>query len=223
MGRSNGHGPIDVSGVLFGWFMMRSSFYPMQDGRLVSRFFLQVVPQPAVRRFPRTADLQRITRLMSAEILGIGGRTDPRKVQPVGIPAGADGQIVVPLTAGVPFNGRDEQIKGIVVERDELATDGRGEPGCPRAMLRIPAFVFTADIVQEGEVLYDPGIGAVMQCQTQPVYPDTRPVRCAVKPIPVQAEFPAQQTDQLRCDHARNVQGRGISRRHRRQFSHHCG
>ena len=107
----------------------------------------QMTPQPAVRRFPRAADLKRIARLVSAEILGIGGRTDPWQVQPVGIPAGADGQIVVPLAAGVPCNGRDEQIEGIVVERDELAPDGCGEPGRPRAMLRIPAFIFTADII----------------------------------------------------------------------------
>jgi hypothetical protein len=73
---------------------------------------------------------------------GWGVIPDPSQVEPIGVPAGPDGDLGVGPLVGVPDAGAVEQVEVGVGQVEQAASEGSGELGGPGAVLGIGELTF---------------------------------------------------------------------------------
>ena len=86
-----------------------------------------------------------------AHVSGVGVEANTTEVEPVGIPAGADGGIGVMINIGMPLACFQEQGEIVIGHFKEFATKAFGEPGPTGAVAGIMVFIDPAAVVEEGE------------------------------------------------------------------------
>jgi hypothetical protein len=84
--------------------------------------------------------VRKLSTNLCAEPSRIRRYTDPSQVQTIGIPAGADRQILVILSMRVPFDSGDQQIKFAVVQLDQVLAYRSGQQLCTLPVQVITTF-----------------------------------------------------------------------------------
>ena len=132
--------------------MLQSSSYDMHCRRRVTYFLsderpLSKVLQPVERRVPAARDQHRVASLMGAQARRINLDRDAGQIEPVGIPAGADSEAVMPDAVGMALQCRHQLRKGLILECDVPAAQTVGEFCRPRSVFRVPPLGSPAGIV----------------------------------------------------------------------------
>lgn len=125
-----------------------------------------------------------ITSLGGAESFWMGADASTHQIQPIGVPAGADGDILMAFPVGVTSGRNAEQInfmRGQIDPTDQMFTN---EFTGTWTMIGIPPIRATLDIVREGKVLHHLLVSTIQGGQTQPIFPYPYPVLETVKSIP---------------------------------------
>jgi hypothetical protein len=89
----------------------------------------------------------------------------------------------------MPLDRGNQQGKLPVVQGNVTIANVACKDGSVWAVLRITTFITPADIVQEGEILYDARVCTIAASKQQSVRSDPRPMRHAVDAIPVEKEL----------------------------------
>lgn len=111
----------------------------------------------------------------------VRGDTDSAQIEAVGVEADGEGGLGLGWAAVVDFAGGDEERHaGIIQVKMAGLAECQGELCAARAVLRVPAFVFPAGIVEEGEEADDLLIGRVDLGEVESVATDRAPVGWAV-------------------------------------------
>lgn len=98
-----------------------------------------------------------------AHVLRVGDDADPAEIQSVGIPASADGGVVVVMPVGVPSACVVEQLEVLVRQIEPSAAHLGGELRTAPAVVGVMAIVLSPGVMEEGEQPNDlddgPGLG----------------------------------------------------------------
>jgi len=100
----------------------------------------------------------------------------------------------------VPADGCSQHGKLGIIKVNVLIPDMACKKGSTRAVIRIFSVIAPADIVQEGKILDDAGIGAVASGEYQTIRANPCPVRDAMDAVPVKAKLSPEEVDQVGRD-----------------------
>jgi hypothetical protein len=105
---------------------------------------------------------------------------DAAEVQPVGIPTGADGGVVVMVAGGVPGAGMVKEFEMLVGQIEEFSAQRERERGTACAVVGVVTIVFPAAVVKEGEKAHDRDDGLAVCGDDECIPLDPPPVGRAV-------------------------------------------
>ena len=106
---------------------------------------------------------------------------DPRKVEPIRIPAGADGRIVADEPVRVAVTGRG-QLPELPLHERQKAGQLTRKCASPPAMTGVAPVVHAHRVVEEREEAHDPGVGTVRRTgERDTVLAHALPVRKAME------------------------------------------
>ncbi len=115
--------------------------------------------------------------------------TDPTKVESVGVPAGADGGVLVVKTIRMAGARSMQEGEAVIGNVEEDAAEGCRELRAPQTVGRIREFVLAAAVVKQGEQTDHHHIRAGAGCEVEAVVFDAPPVRLAVDGTALQREL----------------------------------
>lgn len=135
-----------------------------------------------------------------AQASRVGDDADPSQIEPVRIPAGLDGDIVVGVADGVAAACLQQEVELAIGEKDVRSQQGGREARGTPTVLAVKPVVRAAGIVQEGKELDDLGNGSRAGGELQSIQAYARPVADAMDSVPVQLVAVPDYGDERRGD-----------------------
>lgn len=86
-----------------------------------------------------------------AHVGGIRNHPCTTQIQPIGIPAGADGWIIVMMAVGVPNTGVMQEVELVIRQFEPGTADTGSKRGSSAAMVRIETIIQALAVVEEGK------------------------------------------------------------------------
>lgn len=120
----------------------------------------------------------------------VRGDADSAQIETIGIEADGEGGLGLGWAAVVDIAGGDEEVHACIIQVEMAGlAECQSELCSAWAVLRVPAFVFPARVVEKGEEADDLLIGRVESGKVEPVAADRAPVGWAVFRIGAKTEL----------------------------------
>jgi len=113
---------------------------------------------------------------VGAQIGRVRDNADPAEIEPVGIPTGRDGRVLVELALGMPLARVAQQLEPLVIELVSSSSKTRCKCGTAGTVAGILPIIFPAAVVKEGEQTNDGDIGTGASGEHQRIPLDAPPV-----------------------------------------------
>jgi hypothetical protein len=134
---------------------------------------------------------------VSAHEFGAWYNPDSSQIQPISVPAGGNGRIVMVIAIRMPNARMMEKLEAVVGQFVSDAAQGGGVLRSTCTVTFIPPIVHAAAVVKESEKTNDHEIGSGAGCKQEPIAFDPPPVIWAMNRIARRMKLPGHELPEI--------------------------